>query len=201
MSTGKNEKRTRRRPPEILTPAEVRALLAACDGTSFVGIRNRALLVVLWRAGLRCSEALDLRPVDVDFGAGTVRVLHGKGDRARTVGIDPEALDVLRAWLGVRQAAEVESPYLFCTRDGSRLISRYVRAMVARTAARAGIEHRVHPHGLRHTLAVELVKEGWPVPLVQRQLGHSSLATTSVYLAGLHPAEVIDRARVRTWAS
>jgi site-specific recombinase XerD len=188
-----------KRPAEWLTPAEVKALLAACDGTTLTGMRNRALLVVLWRSGLRCSEALDLRPVDVDFAAGTVRVLHGKGDKARTVGIDDSALSVVRAWLGVRQASGVESPWLFCTRDGGRVQSRYVRAEVARLAVRAGVEHRCHPHALRHTLAVELAREGMPVPLISRQLGHSNVATTNTYLANLHPGEVIDRIRARAW--
>lgn len=193
-------KPTKRYPAEILTNAEVRALLAACDGTTFTGMRNRALLVVLWRAGLRCSEALDLRPVDVDFGAGTIRVLHGKGDKSRTVGCDGQALDVVRAWLGVRQVAGVESVYLFCTRAGHRLMPRYVRALMTRLGRKAGVGRRVHAHGLRHVHAVELVTEGWPVTLIQRQLGHGSVATTDIYLNHIHPAEVIDRARARTWA-
>src|SRR6266487_3719423 len=76
------------RPPEPLSSAEVRALLAACSPESLTGMRARALLVVLWRAGLRCAEALALRPCDVDFAAGTIRVRFGKGRKARTVGID-----------------------------------------------------------------------------------------------------------------
>jgi site-specific recombinase XerD len=184
----------------VLSAAEVRALLAACDGTSLTGIRNHALLVLLWRSGLRCSEALDLRPADVDFGAGAVRVLHGKGDRARTVGVDGQALDVVRAWLGARQAAGIGSVWLFCTMAGGRLSARYVRALMGRLGRKAGIEHRVHAHGLRHVHAVELVSEGWPVTLIQRQLGHSSVATTDIYLNHIHPAEVIGRARERTWA-
>lgn len=189
-----------RRPAEWLTPAEVKALLAACDGTTLTGLRNRALLAVLWRAGLRCSEALDLRPVDVDFGAGTIRVLHGKGDKSRTAGIDGQALEVVRAWLGAREAAGLVSPWLFCTRDGGRVQSRYVRALTARLAVRAGVEHRCHPHALRHSMAVELVREGWPVPLISRQLGHSNVAVTDTYLQNLQPSEVIDRARSRVWA-
>jgi site-specific recombinase XerD len=188
-----------RRPAEILTAAELGALLAAC-GSGSTGLRNRALLVVLWRAGLRCSEALALRPVDVDFSGGCIRVLHGKGDRARTVGVDGQALEVVRAWLGVREALGVASPWLFCTRRGGRVSDRYVRALTARLAQQAGIEHRCHPHGLRHTHAVELRKEGWDVPLISRQLGHSSIATTETYLNHLHPQEVIDRARSRVWA-
>jgi site-specific recombinase XerD len=188
-----------RRPAEILTPAELGALLAACGSTG-TGLRNRALLVVLWRAGLRCSEALALRPVDVDFSGGCIRVLHGKGDKARTVGIDGQALDEVRAWLGVRESSGVKSTWLFCTRNGTRLADRYVRSLTARLAVQAGVQHRVHPHGLRHTMAVELRKEGWDVPLISRQLGHGSIATTETYLNHLHPQEVIDKARSRVWA-
>jgi site-specific recombinase XerD len=188
-----------KRPAEWLTPAEMKALLAACDGTTLTGLRNRALLALLWRAGLRCSEALDLRPADVDFAGGCVRVLHGKGDKSRTVGVDGQALDVVRGWLGAREAAGLTSPWLFCTRDGGRMQSRYVRALTARLAVRAGVQHRCHPHALRHTMAVELVREGWPVPYISKQLGHSNVAVTDIYLANLQPAEVINRARARVW--
>ena len=90
-------------PPEPLTTAEVRALLAACSTRAPTGIRNRALLVVLWRAGLRCAEALDLQPKDLDSQLGTLRVLHGKGDKSRTLGLDPEAFAVLDRWMDKRK--------------------------------------------------------------------------------------------------
>jgi integrase len=193
------------RPPEPLAPHEVRALLEACGGGSLTAIRNHALLVVLWRAGLRCAEALALRPSDVDFGAGTIRVRFGKGRRARTVGVDDAALAVLSVWVETRSAAGAgPSGPLFCSvrvdRFGKPMSPRYVRAMVTRLAVRAGVQHRVHPHGLRHTHAVELRREGWPVPEIARQLGHSSIATTQTYVDHLYPAEVIDRARSREWA-
>jgi site-specific recombinase XerD len=192
------------RPPEPLEPSEVRALLAACGGRTLTATRNRALLAVLWRAGLRCSEALALRPSDVSFANGTVRVLHGKGNKARTVGIDSTALTFVQTWLDRRKAAGfADGAALFCvikgpTRGGP-MHPRAVRAMVGRLGARAGIQHRVHPHGLRHTMAVELVREGVPVTLISRQLGHSSIATTAVYLDHLHPREAIEMARSRTW--
>ena len=92
----------KRYPPEVLTPDEVRALLAACSPTSSIGLRNRALITTLYRAGLRVSEALALYPKDVDARVGSIAVLHGKGDRHRVVGIDPGALSVIAAWLGRR---------------------------------------------------------------------------------------------------
>jgi site-specific recombinase XerD len=178
-------------------------LLSECGGGSLTAIRNHALFTLLWRGGLRCAEALAVRPVDVDFGRGVVRVLHGKGDRARTVGLDDACLAVLSVWVETRSAAGIGPGPLFCRlhgQAGAPLSSRYVRAEICRLAVRAGIRHRVHPHGLRHTYAVELAREGWPVPLISGQLGHSNVATTNIYLAGLHPAEAIERARARTWA-
>lgn len=191
-------------PPEPLSAAEVRALLAACRTDRLTGLRNRALLAVLWRAGLRCAEALALRPCDVDFSAGTIRVRFGKGRKARTVGVDDEALAAVRVWREAREQAGIPGELLFCDTKpgyaGGAMQPRYVRAEVARIARRAGIAHRVHPHGLRHTHAVELRQEGWDIPLISRQLGHSSIATTAIYVDHLFPAEVIGRARARSWS-
>jgi len=167
-------------PAEILTADEVRALIRACSHRAPTGIRNRALIVVLYRAGLRVSEALALRPKDVDLEAGTVTVLHGKNDRRRTVGIDAGAGAVIERWAERRRGLGINGRApLFCTLGGDPLQASYVRALLPRLAARAGIEKRVHPHGLRHTHAAELAAEGTPINLVQAQLGHSNVATTS----------------------
>src|SRR5690348_6281430 len=93
---------SRRLPPEPLTRDDVADLMAACSRRSASGIRNRALVALLFGTGLRISEALALHVKDVDFDAGTVRVLHGKGDRDRTVRIAPDALDPLERWLDLR---------------------------------------------------------------------------------------------------
>ncbi|MCC6428640.1 MAG: ISL3 family transposase [Phycisphaerales bacterium] len=110
-----------RRPAEVLTDAEVRILLAAC-GDDLVGIRHRALLVMMYRAGLRISEALSLRPHDVDLAASTVRVRFAKGGRDRVVGLDPGAGAVVGAWAERRAtlAVPATSP-LFCSRSGRAL--------------------------------------------------------------------------------
>ena len=84
-------------------------------------------------------------------------------------------------------------------KPGARLSPRYVGAEMMRLAAKAGIEHRVHPHALRHTMAVESVREGIAVPKISRQLGHASVATTQIYIDHLHPAEVVDAYRGRSW--
>jgi integrase/recombinase XerD len=192
------------RPAEPLTVAEVRALLDACGDSTLSKVRTHALLVVLWRAGLRIGEALRLRVSDVDFGARSIRVLHTKTRQARTVGIDDEALAVVAAWIGARSVAGIGDGPLFCRlhgQPGAPLSSRYVRQELARINQRARVQHRVHPHGLRHTMAVESVREGVPVTQISRQLGHSSIATTAVYLDHLFPGEVIATYGARKWAS
>src|SRR5216110_38499 len=167
----------RRFPAEILTPDEVRALIKACSNRAPTGVRNRALLVLLYRGGLRVAEALRLRPKDLDRAAGTVTILVGTGGKRRTIGRAP----------------------LICTLHGKPVASAYVRALMPRLAQRAGIEKRVHAHGLRHTHAAELALEGKAMNLIQAQLGHSSLATTSRYLAHIAPAELVKAMQARTW--
>lgn len=190
----------RRFPAEILSEAEVAALLKACSPKAPTGIRNRALITIMYRAGLRVSEALALFPKDVDADAGTITVLHGKGDKRRIVGLDPGAFAVLARWLDRRTALGINGRYrIFCTLRGASVQSAYVRALLPRLAAKAGIEKRVHPHGLRHTHAAELAREGTPLNLVQAQLGHSSLATTDRYLRHIAPEELVKAMKARIW--
>lgn len=187
-------------PPEPLSAQEAKALLRACSRRAPTGVRNAALLAVMYRGGLRSGEALALYPKDVDRRAGTVRVLHGKGDRSRVVGLDSGAFALLERWIDRRKALGIKRTVpLFCTLRGEALDPSYVRHAVKRLARRAGIEKRVHPHGLRHTHAAELAWEGVPMNVIQAQLGHSSLATTSRYLAHVAPQEVIEAMRSREW--
>ena len=188
-------------PVETLTAAEVEALMRACSRRGSSGIRNRALICLLWRAGLRISEALALKPKDIDRDAGTIRILHGKGDKARTVGIDAGALAVLDAWLTRRKDLGLNGRHpVFCTLKGKRVESSYVRKVLPKLAEKAGIEKRVHPHGLRHTHASELRTEGVDVGVISKQLGHASIATTSRYLDHVNPAAVVAAIQARTWS-
>src|SRR5262245_15395511 len=188
-----------RYPAESYTKEEVKAILDA-NYDELCGGRNRALIVVLWRAVLRLAEALALRPQDVDMENKTIRVLHGKGDRARTVAFDPYARAVLQDWLSARRLWNVpRNAPLFCTREGRPLQQSYIRTLLPRLAAKAGVEKRVHAHGFRHTFAVELAREGVSMINIQRLLGHASLGTTSVYLASLSPEEALDAVRGRRW--
>jgi len=187
---------------EVLTPDELAELLKQCnDGAT--GQRNRALIVLGWRAGLRISEALALKVADLTEAQHTIRVRHGKGDKSRTVGLDAQAWAVLRTWLDIRitlATVEQASP-LFCTLGGGPLSDRYVRELLPRLARDAAIDKRCHFHGLRHTMAFELASEGVPMHLIQQQLGHSNLAITSRYISHLNPAETVARMKSRAWGS
>ncbi len=190
----------RRFPAEVLTGDEVRRLIGALSDSSSLGLRNRAMITVLYRSGLRHSEALALMPKDVDLVVGSITVLHGKGDKRRVVGIDAGAAPILKAWntrrnhLGFGQAEP-----LFCTMRGTLMSSSYLRSLLPRLAKEAGISKRVHPHGLRHTHAYELAMERVEMPIIQRQLGHTSLATTDRYLNHIAPQQVIEAIGKREW--
>jgi site-specific recombinase XerD len=187
-------------PPEPLTPEEVKALIRACSKRAITGIRNQALIVILYRAGLRISEALALLPKDLDANGGMMRVLHGKGDKARVVGLDAGAWAILALWLDRRASAGISSRApVFCTLKGKPLKSAYVRALLPRLARKAGIAKRCHAHGLRHTHAFELAGEGTPLHVIQAQLGHASVATTDRYIRHLNPAVVVETIRSREW--
>jgi integrase len=172
-------------PPEVFTEDEVRALIGACSKRGVTGHRNRALLAILWRTGVRISEALELRPHDIDFRNGTVRVRLGKGLKPRaTVLSDLDALPLVKQWLDEREKLQAvgEGAPLFCTLRGTPTDPSYARHLLPRLAKRAGLERRVHPHGLRHTHAADLALAGVPVLAIQQQLGHTSLVTTANYL-------------------
>ena len=197
---GAASRRGKTYPVEILTPDEVRALAAQCSKTTSYGIRHRALIVLLYRTGLRLGEALALRPKDINFEVGSVVVLHGKGDRMRTVGIDPGANPHIEAWIERRRTLELpDDAPLFCTLQGRPIAPAGLRQTLRLLASHAGIDKRVYPHGFRHTHAYELMMEGIPMPIIQRQLGHASLATTDTYLAHIAPRQVIETMAKREW--
>ena len=187
-------------PPEVLTSGEVGLLLAGCSNRAPTGVRNRALIAVLYRGQLRISESLALMPKDLDPERGTVRVLHGKGDKARTIGLDEMAWAILQRCLDKRRGIGLSnrSP-VFCTLQGKPLLPSYCRSLLKRLAKKGGVQKRVHPHGLRHTGSFEMAEEGFNLHVIQQQLGHSSLATTDRYLRHLAPRQLVEAMRSRKW--
>ncbi len=188
----------RRLPPEVLGPVEVANLLRACAGTEYGAVRLRAMVVVLYRSGIRISEALALRPRDMDLRAGWIRIMHGKGDRSRVVGMDPRACSVVGEWLLARGTQDASVP-VFCTQTGKAMGTSYARRLLTELGRRAGIDRRVHAHGLRHTHAAELRGEGVDIGIISKQLGHRSILTTIRYLDHIAPVAVVQAMRGRGW--
>jgi site-specific recombinase XerD len=198
--TARSPRKPKRRfPPETLTDAEVRSLLDACPGSAS-GIRNSALIAILYRTGLRISEALDLYPKDVDLDRGAIRVMNGKGGKSRVVGVDRGALAILERWLDVRACCGHNGTRpVFCTASGERLTAGYVRRWLPSLGLRAGIAKRVHAHGLRHTHAAQLREEGVDIGIISKQLGHASISTTAHYLDHIAPWAVVVAIGNRQW--
>ena len=163
------------------------------------GVRLRALVVVLWRAGLRISEALALAETDLERSRGSLLVRHGKGDKRREVGMDEWAWEQLRPWQSLRRDLPVGP--LFCVISGPTYGRHWspaaARYSLRAAAMRAGVRRRFAPHQLRHAHAVELAREGVGLNVIRRQLGHANLGVTSVYLQGIDNAEVIEAVHSR----
>jgi len=174
----RNSNKGRRFHPQGIDSEDVAKLLAVPSDRAPTGRRNRALLAVLYRTGLRVSEALDLAPDDLDARQLTILVRNGKGGKARVVIADARTFELVDRWLAVRP----DSDFLFCTLKGGRVSSSYVRDVCKRIQKKAGVGGRVHPHAFRHTHANELDEAGTPLRVIRDQLGHARASTTDAYL-------------------
>ena len=179
-------------PADPPTVEEIVAVMHAA-GDDNDAVRLRGLIVVLWRAGLRISEALALNESDLDVKRGAILVRHGKGGKRREVGMDRWAWEQLGPWLQLRTALPVGA--LFCVlrrpTAGRAWAPAGARSQLHLAAASAGVRRRFAPHQLRHAHAVEMSREGVPLLVIQRQLGHADLAITSVYLRGIDNTETV----------
>jgi site-specific recombinase XerD len=171
-----------KRLPHILAPSDIDRLIAAADGAEPGPVRDRALLELLYAAGLRVSEVASLDVPEVDVRDRTVRV-RGKGKKERVGVFGEPAAKALRRYLrdGRPQLASGKEAALFLNRFGGRLTSRSVQALVRRYATKAGLPVEVHPHLLRHSFATHLLDGGADLRVVQELLGHESPNTTQVY--------------------
>jgi site-specific recombinase XerD len=187
-----------RYPADPPTVEEIISVMRAADGDTDAQ-RLRGLIVVLWRAGLRISEALALTESDLDPGRGAILVRQGKGGKRREVGMDRWGWQQLDPWLQLRATLPVGS--LFCVLRGPTRGRPWTpagaRSQLHAAASRAGIRRRFAPHQLRHAHAVEMSREGVPLLVIQRQLGHADLAIASVYLRGIDNTEIVHAVHER----
>ncbi len=175
--------------PRHLRPAEIDALLEAPAGRAGpLGLRDRALLELLYASGLRVGELVALNWRDIDLGARVLRVV-GKGDRERMTPFGEPAEKALRQWLDAweevfrspRAGTDQDEP-VFLNQQGSRLSARSVRRVIDRYVAETAQAAGAHPHALRHSFATHLLESGADLRSIQELLGHASLATTQRYM-------------------
>lgn len=172
----------RRTLPEPLTREEVDRVLASPLPPGVLAARGRAILEVLYSAGLRVVEVTRLDLTDVDLTRGTLRV-RGKGRKERLAFLGGAARDAVQRYLGLRQVDPKlrAAPAVFVNRHGGRLSVRGVQRLVEKELARAGLAGRGTPHTLRHSFATHLLDAGADLRSVQEMLGHADLATTQIY--------------------
>ena len=169
--------------PRHLRPGEVESLIEAPEGEGPLVRRDRAILELLYAAGLRVSELVGLNWPDVDLPARMVRVM-GKGSKERMVPFGRPAAEALRGWLGVWETLrkhQDDGQPVFLNHQGTRLTDRSVRRVIDRWVDAAAVARGVHPHTLRHTFATHLLEGGADLRAIQELLGHSSLSTTQKY--------------------
>ena len=168
--------------PDVLSEEEVTAIIDSVDRSTWQGLRDRAILEVLYGCGIRVSEAVGLKISCLYFNDGFIRVI-GKGNKERLVPVNEMAQSALEAYLEVRpQPADAESDDLvFLNRFGRSLSRQTMFKMVKTQALLADVRKEISPHTFRHSFATHLVEHGADLRVVQEMLGHESITTTEVY--------------------
>jgi site-specific recombinase XerD len=192
-------------PPTLLQPSEVTKLMDVARG-GLRAYRIRALIAVLYRSGCLLNEALNLRLQDVDAASRTLRFVGGR-QMSRTVGMDERAFEVLDEWLTAR--SEIPGDLVFCTytgrAPGAPIHPNAIRETLRELAEKADLSAmRIHPGAFRHSLAADLLVEGWPLPYIQAQLGIVTLYAMERFLKNLEirppsEPEVIAVIHTRSW--
>lgn len=182
-----------RRLPDVLTIDEIDAILASFDGSTVKGVRDAAMVELLYSCGLRVSELTALRLGDLFFGEGYIRVV-GKGDKERLVPISDVARERVMRYLDLRKSARSSEEVLFLNNRGKGLTRVMVFTLLREAARRADIEKSVSPHTLRHSFATHLLEGGAGIRQVQELLGHESILTTEIYthLDGEHLRSTVE---------
>jgi len=168
--------------PKFLSVAEVESLIKQPDTADDLGIRDRAMLEVMYAAGLRVSELINLRTADIHLEDGFL-LCRGKGGKERIVPLGQSAVDALKIYLDHARWKLLRAPGtgLFLTRRGGRFTRQGFWKLLRRYGRRAGLSGKIYPHVLRHSFATHLLERGADLRSVQLMLGHSQITTTQIY--------------------
>lgn len=164
--------------PEFLDAEKIIKLITSPDTGTAQGLRDRAILEVLYSTGIRVSELVGLNREKVDFISGSLRV-RGKGKKERLALLGKEAQKALRNYL--REGIALKTDAVFLNKNGTRLTDRSVRRIINKYINKCGIEQNISPHSIRHSFATHLIDNGADLRSVQELLGHENLSTTQIY--------------------
>ncbi|MCB1984556.1 MAG: tyrosine recombinase XerC [Burkholderiales bacterium] len=196
--TGIRVPKSSKKLPRALSPDETAQLLTFITPDPLT-IRDRAMFELFYSSGLRLAELTQLKPNDIDFSDGTVRVL-GKGGKTRIVPVGRIAIEALQLWMTYqKKIAKPDTDALFLSKHGDAISSRTISHRLKVRSAQQGINQNVHPHMLRHSFASHLLQSSGDLRAVQEMLGHAHITSTQVYthLDFQHLTKVYDAAHPR----
>ena len=166
--------------PDTLSTEEIDRLIGSIEDTTTKGLRDRAILEVLYSCGLRVSELCDLKLGDLFFTEGYIRVI-GKGNKQRLVPVSSIARSRIQLYMDVRQKDKQKEEILFLNNRGKKLTRVMIFTIIKQAAQRAGIDKKISPHTFRHSFATHLLEGGANIRQVQELLGHENILTTEIY--------------------
>ncbi len=172
--------------PEILERSEIKLMMETIDVSTAYGFRNRLTIELLYSTGMRVSEFINLKLSDINYNEEYLDII-GKGNKERYIPIDKRVLEDLKLYIDKyrvhqKQMDEYTDFVFLSEKRGQKLTRQFIFTMLKKTAEKAGIHKRVHPHILRHSFATELIRGGANIMAVKEIMGHSSIASTEVYV-------------------
>lgn len=195
--------KTIQKNPDFLYVDEMEELLDSIDTSTPLGVRNKAMLELMYASGLRCSEVVNLTLAQLDF-QNQILLIHGKGNKDRYVPFHDYASDWLKDYIDdarktLMNVQHQDHDFVFVNKNGGRMTNRGVQNIVERISMNYDASRKIHPHTFRHSFATHLLESGVDLRIVQELLGHANLSTTQVYthISNKYLKEVYDETHPR----
>lgn len=195
--------KTIQKNPDFLYVDEMEELLDSIDTSTPLGVRNKAMLELMYASGLRCSEVVNLTLAQIDF-QNQILLIHGKGNKDRYVPFHDYASDWLKDYIDdarktLMNVQHLDHDFVFVNKNGGRMTNRGVQNIVERISMNYDASRKIHPHTFRHSFATHLLESGVDLRIVQELLGHANLSTTQVYthISNKYLKEVYDETHPR----